>query len=1023
MKTPGAFLLLLFASALPLPARVTATRNGANLATRNYPSAASAVAPVTVTLAGEPGLTVTATVDGTPLALGATLVWEPGYHEVYETKAASTGGTPVTTLAFQFIIAGPGRGTTEMGLPVSEPWPLVNDAPSAFAGQNLQITAPAQYPLNLPVPIVARLKKGPAAGAATGDPLFLNGVVSSGKYPSRSLQLKRGWGSTILPPATEAGVRNFEAKVNGLAVTAPIEYESSTQWTTKNGALTGNEAWPAGSRIDLTATLTVKDGAALNVGPGTVIRAAPGVEIWIEPGGTVILNGTPAQPVVISPASTAAPWGGFWLHQSSVAGKSAALNATDTLFCCWGANQNWYTVSGVTPSRGIFSRHRQQQPCFAIGTRARCVLTDCAMIGPVTAGETRGAGFALQDGTLSLNGTFLQRCITGGEQVGGSVEIHRSALFDMTEPGTSPDDGTAFDDSDNDGIYLVPGAGNAYRISKTLIGWTKDDGIDSGANGPGTVTCDGCWFESCTHEAFSNSGGNRVPETRNSVHFNNGQGMECGYGDSGTGPQSLVDRCLMIGNLCGVRYGDNYSSMGTYGGTITVRDSLLLHNTFRDAFAMEWRSSSNWSYQDARLVLQNSKLTRPEDLAHQQGAEDTPASSLWDPDVDGPQLAGFMPVPDSAVGVALLHSAGISPVSLYPGDGVFHVRLSTFSSKTVTVPWSVIGKVDRTAAADLRIASGTIIFSPGETVKFITAPLPELVRLEAVRVALGAVVNAEATGRDAWFTAMADPVTETVLAKGSGGWDYYANRTPAASAQKPLDDAAGRTWTAADYSVDATWKTGKTAPIGWGNLGASAPFLPLGTTLPGVEQGITTYFRKTFTVSNPASIRSLQLQLLSDDGAVAFINGVPFPPVNVDPGTSPGGVSGIASDTLATSTKGDGPAETTYDALDAGSAVLGALKEGPNVLAIEIHQGGASSGDAVADAALVLTRNPPGSGPDGGGISVLSLDQRSFLLREDAVSALEESTDLLEWTAVPQAENPFPVPADSSPRKFYRLRK
>ena len=33
--------------------------------------------------------------------------------------------------------------------------------------------------------------------------------------------------------------------------------------------------------------------------------------------------------------------------------------------------------------------------------------------------------------------------------------------------------------------------------------------------------------------------------------------------------------------------------------------------------------------------------------------EDTPAGSLWNPDVDGPRLAGFMPVPDSAVGVEI----------------------------------------------------------------------------------------------------------------------------------------------------------------------------------------------------------------------------------------------------------------------------------------------------------------------------------------------------------------------------------
>ncbi|MES2706752.1 MAG: hypothetical protein V4726_09145 [Verrucomicrobiota bacterium] len=1017
MKTLSVFLLL--TSALPSLALVTATRNGANLATRVYPSNASALVPVTVTLAAEAGFTITATLDGAPLAMGATVVSGTGYHEVFETKVHTETGASATTLAFQFIIANPGRGSTEMGLPISQPWPLVNDAPSAFAGQELDVIAPPRYPLNMPVPVAVRFKKGTAAGTAAGDPLFLNGLVKADHYPASGVQVKRGWGSAILPPATVAGAKNFNGAVNDLADTAPIEYEAVTTWTSKSGDFTGGEAWPDNSRIFLTATATAKAGATLTVGPGTVIRAAPGAEIWVEPGGTVLMNGTLAAPIVIAPDSTSAPWGGVWLHQSSTAGKIASFTATGTLFCCWGANQNWYTAAGVTPSRTIFSRHRQQQPCFAIGNRAVCSLSDCSIIGPVTAGEPRGAGFALEDGTLSLNNTSLQRCITGGEQAGGSVEIHRSALFEMTEPNTSADDGAAFDDADNDGIYLVPGSGNTYRLSKTFIGYVKDDGIDSGADGSGTTTCDGCWFENCTHEAFSNSGGNRIPETHNGVHFNNGQGMECGYGSSGTGPRTLVDRCLFVGNLCGARYGDNYSSMGTYGGTITVQDSFLLYNTFRDAFAMEWRSASNWAYQDARLVLKNSRLTRADDLAHQQGEEDTPASAVWDPAADGPLIAGFMPVPDSNVGVALLRGssgASTAPLSQYPPDGGFNVRLSTFSSKTVSVPWTAAGKGDRSAGGDIRIGSGVLTFLPGETVKAITAPLPELASLSLVRVTLGTPVNAEVTGGDAWFLSTAGLITETPLPKAAAGWSYYANRTPAAAAQKPPDDASGRPWTAADYGEDATWKTAKTAPLGWGNLGGSAPYLTLGTTLPTAEQGITTYFRKTFTVSDPASIQSLNLQLLHDDGAVAFINGAAFPPLNVSPGT--GGVSGIASDKLAGSTKSDGSAEVTYDQLPADSAIRNALTAGINVLAIEVHQSGATSGDAVCDASLILVRNPP-AGVD---FSVFSINRGHFLLWDNPAQILEHSPDLTDWTALPGAANPFPIPLNGG-RGFYRLRK
>lgn len=1009
--------LLWIASAIPALALVTATRNATSLATRTYPAGASSIIPVTVTLAAEGGFTITATMDGNPLPMGSTIVSTTGYHEIYETKVNNTTSASVTSLAYQFIIASPGRATTEMGLPISQPWRFVNDAPSAFAGQILDVMAPAQYPMNLPVPVAVRFKKGASAGAAAGDPLFLNGLVNSGGDASQPVQVKRGWGSTILPPATTAGARNYEGTVGGLADVAPIVYEASTTWTSKSGNLTGAETWPANSRIFLTATATVKAGCTLTVGAGTVVRAAAGAEIWVEPGGSVAMNGTTSNPIVIAPDSTSAPWGGVWLQQSASTSAVASFTATGTLFCCWGANQNWYTAS-VTPVRTIFSRHRQQQPCFGIGTNAICSLTDCSLIGPITAGQTRGAGFAMKDGNLFLTRTLLQRAITGGEQEGGSVEINSSAILEMTEPSTNADDGTAFDDQDNDGIYLVPGSGKTYHINKTLFGWTKDDGIDAGGSGAGTVVCDGCWFENCIHEAFSNSGTGRVPETHNGVHFNNGQGMECGYGDSVTGPLSLVDHCLMVGNLCGVRYGDNYNTFSTYGGTMTVQNSLLLYNTFRDAFAMEWRASSNWAYQDVRLVAKNTKFSRADDLAHQAGVEDTPASSLWNPTTDGAQVAAFMPVPASNVGVALLHDHFSDPLSLYPANGVFNVRLSTFSSKTVTVPWQATGKVNRNAAGETNIASGTLTFLPGETVKEIAAMLPGSPSFDIVRISLGEPINGEVTGQDAWFVNTVTLPTETVLAKAASGWDYYANRTPGAAAQKPANDAQARPWTAIAHTEDAIWKTNKTAPIGWGNLGAASPFLVLGTTMPAGEQGITTYFRKTFTVTDPANVRSLVLQLLSDDGAVAFINGVAFPPINVDPGTAVGGVAGIGSDKLATATKSDGVGEVTYDTLTADSSILNALVAGTNVLAVEIHQGSASSGDAVCDAGITLTLNPPGSGA----FSLFNLNNSPFIIWDDAAQILETSIDLNGWTPMPGASNPFQVIMDA-PRKFYRLRK
>ncbi len=1011
---PFLFLFLLL-SLLPSMAAVTATRNGSNLPTRTYPAGTTELLPVTVTLTQEVGFTITALLDGQPLPTGATIITTTGYHEVHETRVNNTTGATTTLLAYQFIIASPGRATTEMGLPISQPRSLVNDAPSAFNGQVLDVIAPSRYPLQLPVPVAMRLKKGVGAGALAGDPLFCNGRVSATGYPDRITQIRRGWGSTILPSRSQAGLAGYHGKLHALEDAAPIEFEATTSWTNLAGNLSATNTFLDQSRLHLSATLTVKSGATLIVGAGTIIRAAPGAEIWIEPGASVFFNGTTTDPIVVVPDNTSQPWGGIWLHQTTTAAL-AQFTATGTLFCCWGANPAWFTTA-ATPSRTIYSRHRQQQPCFAIGTGAVCRLTDCSLIGPITPGQTRGAGFAMKDGSLHLTRTSLQRAITGGEQEGGTVEIHSCAIIEMTEPGTNPDDGTAFDDQDNDGIYLVPGAGRTYHLSKTVIGWTKDDGIDCGGSGAGSAVTDGCWFESCTHEAFSNSGTGRVPEAVNCVFFNNGQGMECGYGDNTSGPLSLVDRCLVVGNLCGVRYGDNYNTFGTYNGTLTVRDSYLLYNTFRDAFAMEWRASSNWAYQDARIIAKSTKFSRPADLAHHQGAEDTPASSLWQPALDGPQIASYMPVPGAATGITLLQNRFREPLSLYPANGSFQAALSTFSSNTVTVAWRATGKADRHLPAETVFASGTLTFLPGETIKTLTAQLPSASSFDLVRIFLADPAGAEITGPDIWYFKAPVLETSTLLSRNSTGWSYYANRAPAAAAQKPPADGSGLAWTALNYAEGALWNPARTAPLGWGNLGAAAPYLSLGTTVPTAEQGITTYFRRPFTVEDPSRIRSLTLELLSDDGAVAFINGVPFAPVNLDPGTAVGGTAGIGSDKLASSTKGDGSSEVTADTLIADSSILGALLPGLNMLAIEVHQGSATSSDAVCDAALTLSLNPQGTG----NFASLQVAGSPFVLWDEPYKILEESTDLTTWYRLPEAPNPFPIDL-SRTRLFYRLR-
>ena len=68
----------------------------------------------------------------------------------------------------------------------------------------------------------------------------------------------------------------------------------------------------------------------------------------------------------------------------------------------------------------------------------------------------------------------MQRAVTCGEMNDSKVTIDRSALIEF------PSEDATFDDADNDAIYLT---GGDLSLTNNVIGFTKDDGVDSGGNG------------------------------------------------------------------------------------------------------------------------------------------------------------------------------------------------------------------------------------------------------------------------------------------------------------------------------------------------------------------------------------------------------------------------------------------------------------------------------------------------------------------------------------------------------------
>ncbi|NQT25741.1 T9SS type A sorting domain-containing protein [candidate division KSB1 bacterium] len=101
---------------------------------------------------------------------------------------------------------------------------------------------------------------------------------------------------------------------------------------------------------------------------------------------------------------------------------------------------------------------------------------------------------------------------------------------------------------------------------------------------------------------------------------------------------------------------------------------------------------------------------------------------------------------------------------------------------------------------------------------------------------------------------------------------------------------------------------------------------------------ITYYFRHTFEVADPSEISSLSLQVLHDDGAVVYLNGVEIERINLP--------EGLIDYLTETPTDHENVIAESFE--DASNLVAGT-----NVMAVEVHQVGGSSSDLSFDLQLV----------------------------------------------------------------------
>ncbi|MBN1672209.1 MAG: lamin tail domain-containing protein [Kiritimatiellae bacterium] len=152
----------------------------------------------------------------------------------------------------------------------------------------------------------------------------------------------------------------------------------------------------------------------------------------------------------------------------------------------------------------------------------------------------------------------------------------------------------------------------------------------------------------------------------------------------------------------------------------------------------------------------------------------------------------------------------------------------------------------------------------------------------------------------------------------------------------------GTGWRAIEFD-DGAWADGN-APLGYPETSPELDTLVDFGDNPA-NKPITTYFRTRFAFgAAPATVTGLTLAARYDDGFVAYLNGQEIVRKGMPAGT-------IAWSTPASSSNGS---QGNYEPIDL-TAHAGKLRQGINVLAVELHQVSADSSDVFLDMELSHT--------------------------------------------------------------------
>jgi predicted Zn-dependent protease len=174
----------------------------------------------------------------------------------------------------------------------------------------------------------------------------------------------------------------------------------------------------------------------------------------------------------------------------------------------------------------------------------------------------------------------------------------------------------------------------------------------------------------------------------------------------------------------------------------------------------------------------------------------------------------------------------------------------------------------------------------------------------------------------------------------------FLTLVPRAAKWRYLDDGAvpPAGWHDDNFD-DSKWPEGP-APLGYGDPGMGTETKPGGPD--ATNHAITTAFRHSFDLKDPAAVRNLELHYRVDDGCIVYLNGKEIKRHNMPEGS-------VDHETRAT-TAVSGSDETRWHVQKEVDPAL--LRAGRNFLAVEVHQDKPTSTDLAFDALLRANDRP-----------------------------------------------------------------